>query len=242
MPRSKTKHISLFVLPPGRVSFTDGGGHTEASTGEANAFGEDASPLPWLAAFEAARAKRKTEAESRACLDSLCAIRRRYGESSERLIAMLLTFDSLFNFRKVMRLRFDAASAGERAERALHFARTRALHLCLLHCCCTVQMDRVFYEQFERVSLGQHHSKYPHAVQYKAVAQMLEIGDLWPFSLSALESYHAEVGRVADRTGCKRISADKAGECTLSSHPAGVGKVRKEGPARLTHTHATTTM
>eukprot|EP00965_Chrysotila_dentata_P111822 3698179-Pleurochrysis_carterae.AAC.1 len=48
---------------------------------------------------------------------------------------------------------------------------------------------------------------------------MAELGDLWDFSLSDLESYHAEVGRVADRTGCKRIHANTDGEVTVSTVP-----------------------
>eukprot|EP00965_Chrysotila_dentata_P215214 6188636-Pleurochrysis_carterae.AAC.1 len=64
---------------------------------------------------------------------------------------------------------------------------------------------------------------------------MAELGDLWCFSLSALESYHAEVGRVSDRTGCKRINADADGQVTLSSVPpskvSGSGDVT-EGPSR----------
>eukprot|EP00965_Chrysotila_dentata_P050290 1666291-Pleurochrysis_carterae.AAC.1 len=57
-------------------------------------------PLPWLEAFEAAKASCMTETERLACSLSLRAIRHRYGEGSERLIAMLLAFDSLFSFRK----------------------------------------------------------------------------------------------------------------------------------------------
>eukprot|EP00965_Chrysotila_dentata_P251285 6209961-Pleurochrysis_carterae.AAC.3 len=105
--------------------------------------------------------------------------------------------------------------------------------------CGVAPADRVFWEQFERVSLGRHKSQYPHIVQFKAVQQMLEVGDLWNFSLSALESFHAEVGRVADRTGSKRINADADGAVTLSTQPVGKGK---EGPARLTETSAQTTL
>eukprot|EP00965_Chrysotila_dentata_P039892 1325429-Pleurochrysis_carterae.AAC.1 len=68
---------------------------------------------------------------------------------------------------------------------------------------------------------------------------MLEVGDLWNHSLSALESFHAEVGRVADRTGCKRINADTNGFVTLSSRPVGKGK---EGPGCIVQTSAQTTL
>eukprot|EP00965_Chrysotila_dentata_P051610 1712905-Pleurochrysis_carterae.AAC.1 len=97
---------------------------------------------------------------------------------------MLLTFDSLFAFRRIMRVRIGHGLM-EREQHALSFAR----------------MHRVWFEQFERVSLGQHKSYYPHRTQCAAPLQMLEVGDLWDYSLSSLESFHAEVGRVADRTG-----------------------------------------
>eukprot|EP00965_Chrysotila_dentata_P187801 6172356-Pleurochrysis_carterae.AAC.1 len=159
---------------------------------------------PWHEAFELAKQKARTEVERCADQVALQAIRDKYHASAERLLSMLLTFDALFAFRKVMRLRYDASSRVEREQYALLFA----------------QSHRMFWEQLERASGGQHKSAYMHAVQLKAVMQMVELGDLWDFSLSALESYHAEVGRVADRTGCRRINADVDGELTVSSAPA----------------------
>eukprot|EP00965_Chrysotila_dentata_P238691 6202662-Pleurochrysis_carterae.AAC.2 len=58
---------------------------------------------------------------------------------------------------------------------------------------------------------------------------MLDVGDLWNYSLGALESYNADAGRVADRTGCKRISADENSDVTRTTCPLKV----KEGPARV---------
>eukprot|EP00965_Chrysotila_dentata_P134062 4433442-Pleurochrysis_carterae.AAC.1 len=60
---------------------------------------------------------------------------------------------------------------------------------------------------------------------------MLEVGDLWNCSLSALESYHAEVGQVVDRTGCKRQAADIEADRTLKSQP--LVTEGREGPARI---------
>lgn len=57
--------------------------------------------------------------------------------------------------------------------------------------CCAVRADRMWWEAFERVSLGQHKSFYPHRTQFTAVEQIIEVGDIWNYSLSALESYHA---------------------------------------------------
>eukprot|EP00965_Chrysotila_dentata_P085060 2807543-Pleurochrysis_carterae.AAC.2 len=126
---------------------------------------------------------------------------------------MLLTFDALFDFRKVMRQRFDM---DEREERALLFAQKCVLPLASAF---SALAYRTFWEQFERVSVGRYKSQYPHAVQYKSVQQMLQVGDLWNCSLSVLESYHVEVGRIADRTGCKRLSADVDAEITLKPEP-----------------------
>eukprot|EP00965_Chrysotila_dentata_P163397 5396752-Pleurochrysis_carterae.AAC.1 len=189
------------------------------------------STSPWSEAFDEARKAAATHAETHADDVALSRIRQRYGESSERLIAMLLTFDSLLDFRKVMRLRFDSNDPSERERHALLFAEKRAA-------CSAPCANRIFWQQFERVTVGRHKSQYPHAVQYKAVLQMLEIGDLWNFSLGALESYHAEVGRVADRTGCKRIAADAEDARTRQTRPLAT----KEGPARVIEIQSSTTM
>eukprot|EP00965_Chrysotila_dentata_P162215 5356874-Pleurochrysis_carterae.AAC.2 len=80
---------------------------------------------PWREAFEKAKEASATEAEVLADDVSLSIIRRHYGESSERLIAMLLIFD-VFDLRKVMRQRFDM---DECEERAPLFAQKRVLPL-----------------------------------------------------------------------------------------------------------------
>jgi len=77
------------------------------------------------------------------------------------------------------------------------------------HVCCAVRANRMWWKAFERVALGQHKSFYPHRTQFAAVEQIIEVGDIWNYSLSALESYHAEVGRVADRSGCKRVEIEQ---------------------------------
>lgn len=174
---------------------------------------------PWEAAWQAAKSAARTEAELLAHQPSLAAIRKKYGRRAERLIAMALTFDSHLNFRRVMRRRF---TFGERHQCALVFARSH----------------RVWFEQFERVSCGMHRSGYPHGVQFKAVLQMLEVGDLWPFSLGPLESLHAEMGRIGDRTGCKRVTADVGDEVTLSAR---MPNNRTPAPTKLVETKAIAT-
>eukprot|EP00965_Chrysotila_dentata_P230631 6197880-Pleurochrysis_carterae.AAC.1 len=49
----------------------------------------------------------------------------------------------------------------------------------------------------------------------------------------ALKPYHAVVGRVADKTGCKRITGEGEDWVTLGMQPAGRGK---KGPSRPTET------
>ena len=127
--------------------------------------------------FKAARKEGRSEAERLAHQPSLAKIRKRYGEMAERLIAMLLTFDSHFAFRRVMRKRIDSTDPAARAEHCLAFARSH----------------RTWFEQFERVSHSQHRSVYPHRTQFTGPQQIYEVGDLWCFALGALESHHAEV-------------------------------------------------
>eukprot|EP00965_Chrysotila_dentata_P251516 6210097-Pleurochrysis_carterae.AAC.1 len=53
---------------------------------------------------------------------------------------------------------------------------------------------------------------------------MLDVSEVGNFLLDTVEPCHAEVGRVADRTGCKRISANADDEVTLKSCPLGALK------------------
>eukprot|EP00965_Chrysotila_dentata_P213483 6187648-Pleurochrysis_carterae.AAC.5 len=74
----------------------------------------------------------------------------------------------------------------------------------------------------------------------KAAQQMLEVGDLWNYFLGALKSHHAEVGRVADRTGCKREKADLEIGRMIKLQP--LNSEDKEGPARVVEMCVSTTM
>eukprot|EP00965_Chrysotila_dentata_P082878 2734612-Pleurochrysis_carterae.AAC.3 len=61
--------------------------------------------------------------------------------------------------------------------------------------------------------------------------------------MNALESCHAEVGRVADKTGCKSIDADASGDSTKRRMPLRPHNARgQEGPARQRETHSSTSM
>eukprot|EP00965_Chrysotila_dentata_P023747 786836-Pleurochrysis_carterae.AAC.5 len=228
-------------------------GAAAASTCSASATAATANAdtdLPWLKAFEHAKEAARTTAEIRADQQSLTTIREELGDRAERIIAMLLTFDSLFAFRRVMRVRVATPHTVDRERFALAFAQSRALLDLKLPfpppsygSLRKIDVFFIIYQHLERTTLGLHKSQYPHAVQHKATAQMLELGDLWCLSLSALKSCHAEVGRVADKTGCKRIEADREGEVTRSSKPLRPHNLNGTmGPTRLTETHAITTM
>eukprot|EP00965_Chrysotila_dentata_P082877 2734612-Pleurochrysis_carterae.AAC.2 len=86
----------------------------------------DASEPPWLPAFKRAQDAARTAAEVAADQQALHMIRSAYSKRTERLIAMLLAFDSLFACRRVMRVRFDSTSPAVRAPHALNFAQLRA--------------------------------------------------------------------------------------------------------------------
>eukprot|EP00965_Chrysotila_dentata_P039893 1325429-Pleurochrysis_carterae.AAC.2 len=124
------------------------------------------SDLPWVEAFTKSKEAQRTEAERHADGNSLRTICVRYGEMSERLLHMLLTFDALFAFRKVMRERF---SASQREEQTFAFAQARACtpitnavilvrKLSNVRCSCATA-DRAFWEQLEVVTLGRHKSQ-----------------------------------------------------------------------------------
>eukprot|EP00965_Chrysotila_dentata_P250191 6209300-Pleurochrysis_carterae.AAC.4 len=74
--------------------------------------------MPWQRAFEAARSLGLTKAEKNARADSLAQIRKKLGEAGESLITMLLTFDSLSAFCRVMRVRIGRSRA-KRKEHAV---------------------------------------------------------------------------------------------------------------------------
>eukprot|EP00965_Chrysotila_dentata_P113646 3755814-Pleurochrysis_carterae.AAC.1 len=70
--------------------------------------------------------------------------------------------------------------------------------------------DRAFWQQFERVTGARRKSEYPQAVDSTQLLSRCSRQETFGSCLcrSIIESYHAEAGRVADRTGCKRSSAD----------------------------------
>eukprot|EP00965_Chrysotila_dentata_P068929 2277907-Pleurochrysis_carterae.AAC.1 len=151
-------------------------------SGDDKCAGNDTS-LPWLKAFEKVKEAAATEVKAQADDEALCIIRRRYGESSERLLAMLLTLDALFDFGQTIRVRFDSYDLTQRdEEHAILFAQKR-------RCYHATPIDRTFWEQFARVTVGRHKPQYPHKA-----AQQNDPGGGRPleFLPGALDSYHAE--------------------------------------------------
>eukprot|EP00965_Chrysotila_dentata_P198173 6178628-Pleurochrysis_carterae.AAC.1 len=91
--------------------------------------------MPWKEAFDLAKEQGRTEAEINACPHSLHAIRVRYGPIAERLIAMLLTFDALAEFREALRHRIPGDATREKREAfGMAFAQQRKLHNLVMVC------------------------------------------------------------------------------------------------------------
>eukprot|EP00965_Chrysotila_dentata_P198077 6178575-Pleurochrysis_carterae.AAC.12 len=69
---------------------------------------------PWRGASEKAKEAAALEAEMFADRAALGVIRRRFGENSEQISAMLLTFNALFESRNIKRHRFDCNCLSKR--------------------------------------------------------------------------------------------------------------------------------
>eukprot|EP00965_Chrysotila_dentata_P110712 3657999-Pleurochrysis_carterae.AAC.1 len=141
------------------------------------------SCLRRIKAFDAARELGRTEATGVLIRH---ALPRSVPRSARWVGAFFQCSSHLMSFshfvETVRGTRIDARTPAGRGAHALAFAHAH----------------RCWFEQFERVSLSQHKSYYPaHRAQCVAPLHILELGDLWDYSVSSQESFHAEVGRVA---------------------------------------------
>lgn len=142
-------------------------------------------------------------------------IRDLYGVRAQTIISALLAFDAYFNwylpFKKSIPL--DASTAVKEA-RALENMQT------------AVDM----HEQFERLSIKGHGSFLPHGAIYKNTQDILLVGDVWAYDVSALELLNADTKRTAATGGARNLETRSAGE---SLKPM-LGT--KAGPAQLVQT------
>eukprot|EP00965_Chrysotila_dentata_P224654 6194310-Pleurochrysis_carterae.AAC.4 len=134
----------------------EGAGKVDTEVGASSVggvFSDD--DLPWRAAFLAGKKAQRKEAECKVDSASLRAIREKYGEMSERLIHMLLNFDALSEFRKVMRRVL-------RLEPSRTCSSSVCSNSCALYQLCEIKMNAVVLPRgAETASFGSSSSALP---------------------------------------------------------------------------------
>ena len=138
-----------------------------------------------------------------------------FGSRARTLINTLLSFDAFFNWYYPM---VDSiplfADEPVKEQRAFD------------NMCSAIDM----HEMFERLSIHNHKSFLIHGAVYKVTRDILNVGDVWAFCLSALELQNAETKRVASSSACKRLTLSTSGE---TRRPLGPGV---SGPPQLVPT------
>ena len=86
------------------------------------------------------------------------------------------------------------------------------------------------HEAFERLTIRAHKSFLPHHAIFKVTRDILHVGDVWAFCVSALELQNAETKRTATSCGSRRFTTTTEG---VMRDPLGSGK---QGPANLIKT------
>ena len=67
------------------------------------------------------------------------------------------------------------------------------------------------HEIFERLAIRNHSSFLPHGAVFKVSQDIIEVGDVFAYSLSPLELQNAETKRVASRGGARRLQMSDSG-------------------------------
>ena len=68
------------------------------------------------------------------------------------------------------------------------------------------------HEIFERCSIRNHKSFMPHGAIFKVTRDILTVGDIWAYCLSALELQNAETKRIATSGGSRRLQMSSQGQ------------------------------
>ena len=68
------------------------------------------------------------------------------------------------------------------------------------------------HEIYERCAIRKHGSFMPHGAIFKVTRDILKVGDIWPYCLSALELQNAETKRVARSGASFRHQMSSSGE------------------------------
>ena len=90
------------------------------------------------------------------------------------------------------------------------------------NCCSAIDMQEIF----ERVSIQKQGSFLHHGAVFKVTRDILEVGDIWAYDLSALELQNAESKRVYERGGARCMAVTTSG----TTHKT------KDGESRLINT------
>jgi hypothetical protein len=75
------------------------------------------------------------------------------------------------------------------------------------NCCSAIDMQEIF----ERVSIQKQGSFLHHGAVFKVTRDILEVGDIWAYDLSALELQNAESKRVYERGGARCMAITTSG-------------------------------
>ena len=163
---------------------------------------------------------RPTALELAADAADIAVIRDLFGSRAQTLINTLLAFDGFFlwYFHLKQSVEHDAELSVKEAH-ALESCR-RAIDM---------------HEIYERASIRKHGSFMPHAAIYKTPRDILKVGDIWRYCVSALELQNAETKRVAKSGGSCRQQFSTAGTTRRSGRADNV-----EGVVTATVGYATT--
>ena len=122
--------------------------------------------------------------------EDLKVIRDLFGSRAQTIINSLLAVDAFFAWYYPLKDSIDLdSSLEEREARALDNMRT-AIDV---------------HEIFERCSIRNHKSFMPHGAIFKVTRDILTVGDIWAYCLSALELQNAETKRIATSGGSRRL-------------------------------------
>ena len=136
--------------------------------------------------------------------EDLKVIRDLFGSRAQTIIDSLLAFDAFFAWYYPLKDSINMnSSLEEREARALDNMRT-AIDV---------------HEIFERCSIRNHKSYMPHGTIFKVTRDILTVGDIWAYCLSALELQNAETKRVASSGGSRRLQMTSSGQTRRGALP-----------------------
>ena len=91
------------------------------------------------------------------------------------------------------------------------------------------------HEMYERSSIRGHSSFMPHGAIFKITRDIIKVGDIWAYCLSALELQNAETKRVASSGASRRLQTSSSGQTRRRSRDDTVA-----GAATATKGYSTT--